>query len=84
MLVQQQYQEKVFKKCYELITCLLLGEQNSELLLKNHEFQPTSNSAFPESLIMVVVVDMNIIVMQTVNLTIIVDAVVIYICASQS
>ncbi|XP_027174605.1 uncharacterized protein LOC113774248 [Coffea eugenioides] len=49
MLLQQQYREKGFKKYSELIACLLLAEQNNELLLKNHESRPTGTSPFPEA-----------------------------------
>nr|XP_027075995.1 uncharacterized protein LOC113699840 [Coffea arabica] len=49
MLLQQQYREKGFKKYSELIACLLLAEQNNELLLKNHESRPTDASPFPEA-----------------------------------
>ncbi|XP_027096296.1 uncharacterized protein [Coffea arabica] len=45
----QQYKEKGFKKYSELIACLLLAEQNNELLLKNHESRPTIASPFPEA-----------------------------------
>nr|XP_027083424.1 uncharacterized protein LOC113705704 [Coffea arabica] len=48
MLLQQQYREKGFKKYSELIACLLLAEQNNELLLKN-ESRPTGASPFPEA-----------------------------------
>ncbi|XP_051115204.1 uncharacterized protein LOC127240527 [Andrographis paniculata] len=41
IVLQQQYREIGFQKYYELITCLLLAEQNNELLLKNHESRPT-------------------------------------------
>ena len=37
MLLQQQYREKGFKKYFELISCLLVAEQNNEFLMKNHE-----------------------------------------------
>ncbi|XP_027093777.1 uncharacterized protein [Coffea arabica] len=49
ILLQQQYREKGFKKYSELIACLLLAEQNNELLLKNHESRPTGASPFPEA-----------------------------------
>ncbi|XP_071912281.1 uncharacterized protein [Coffea arabica] len=49
MLLQQQYREKGFKKYSELTACLLLTEQNNELLLKNHESRPTGASPFPEA-----------------------------------
>ncbi|KAL0401514.1 UNVERIFIED_CONTAM: hypothetical protein Slati_4181300 [Sesamum latifolium] len=48
MLLQQQYCEKGFTKYFELITCLLVAEQNNELLLKNHESRPTGSAPFPE------------------------------------
>ncbi|XP_051142234.1 uncharacterized protein LOC127259133 [Andrographis paniculata] len=49
MVLQQQYRERGFKKYSELITCLLLAEQNNELLLKNHESRPTCANPFPEA-----------------------------------
>ncbi|XP_051128011.1 uncharacterized protein LOC127249310 [Andrographis paniculata] len=49
MVLQQQYREMGFQKYYELITCLLLAEQNNELLLKNHESRPTGANPFPEA-----------------------------------
>ncbi|KAL7608779.1 hypothetical protein Lser_V15G09947 [Lactuca serriola] len=48
MLLQQQYREKGFKKYCELISCLLVAEQNNELLMKNHQSRPTGSSPFPE------------------------------------
>ncbi|XP_020207825.1 uncharacterized protein LOC109792800 [Cajanus cajan] len=36
------------KKYVELVSCLLVAEQNNELLLKNHEAQPTGSAPFPE------------------------------------
>jgi hypothetical protein len=38
VLVQQQYQEKGFKKYSDLISYLLVAAQSNELLMKNHEF----------------------------------------------
>ena len=35
VLLQQQYQERKFTKYSELISCLIVAEQNNELLLKN-------------------------------------------------
>ncbi|XP_051136514.1 uncharacterized protein LOC127255164 [Andrographis paniculata] len=49
MVLQQQYRERGFQKHFELITCLLLAEQNNELLLINHESQPTGANPFPEA-----------------------------------
>ncbi|XP_051125143.1 uncharacterized protein LOC127247353 [Andrographis paniculata] len=48
MVLQQQYCERGFQKYSELITCLLLAEQNNELLLKNHESRPIGTNPFPE------------------------------------
>ena len=36
VLLQQQYRERRFTKYSELISCLLVAEQNNELLMKNH------------------------------------------------
>ncbi|XP_056690343.1 uncharacterized protein [Spinacia oleracea] len=41
IVLQTQYREKEFKKYSELIFCLLVVEQNNELLMKNHESRPT-------------------------------------------
>ena len=48
VLLQQQYQEKGFKKYSELISHLLVAEQNNDLLLKNHENRPTGSEPLPE------------------------------------
>lgn len=48
MLLQQQYRERGFKKYSELISCLLVAEQNNELLMKNHQSRPTGSAPFPE------------------------------------
>ncbi|KAK4388339.1 hypothetical protein Sango_2440500 [Sesamum angolense] len=48
MLLQQQYREKGFTKYFELISCLLVAEQNNELVLKNHKSRPTGSAPFPE------------------------------------
>jgi hypothetical protein len=48
IVLQQQYREKGFKKYSELISCLLVAEQNNELLMKNHETRPTGSTPFPE------------------------------------
>ena len=47
LLMQQQYREKGFKKYSQLISCLLVAEQNNELLMKNHEARPTGSVPFP-------------------------------------
>ncbi|KAK4259471.1 hypothetical protein QN277_005798 [Acacia crassicarpa] len=49
LLLQQQYREKGFKKYAELISCLLVAEQNNELLLLNHESRPSGSAPFPEA-----------------------------------
>ncbi|XP_050219814.1 uncharacterized protein LOC126670189 [Mercurialis annua] len=48
VVLQQQYREKGFKKYSELIYCLLVAEQNNELLMKNHAARPTNSAPFPE------------------------------------
>ena len=48
VLQQQQYQENRFTKYYELISCLLVVEQNNELLMRNHQSRPTRFESFPE------------------------------------
>jgi hypothetical protein len=48
MLLQQQYRERKFQKFTELIACLLVAEQNNELLLKNHQARPVGSTPFPE------------------------------------
>ena len=48
MLLQQQYRERGFTKYSELISILLLAEQNNELLMKNHQARPTGSTPFPE------------------------------------
>ncbi|XP_069148255.1 uncharacterized protein [Solanum lycopersicum] len=47
-LKMQQYREKGFKKYSELISHLLVAEQNNDLLLKNHENGPTGSEPLPE------------------------------------
>ena len=48
VLLQQQYREKGFKKYSELISHLLVAEQNNDLLLKNHGNRPTGSEPLPE------------------------------------
>ncbi|XP_040930070.1 uncharacterized protein [Gossypium hirsutum] len=43
-----QYREKGFKRYSELISCLLVADQNNELLMKNHGIRPTSSAPFTE------------------------------------
>jgi hypothetical protein len=49
VLLQQQYRECNFTRYSELISCLLVAEQNNELLMKNHQSRPTSSTPFPEA-----------------------------------
>ena len=49
IVLQQQYREKGFTKYSELISCLLVAEQNNDLLLKNHQSRPTGMAPFPEA-----------------------------------
>ncbi|KAI5330083.1 hypothetical protein L3X38_029480 [Prunus dulcis] len=44
----QDFKHSGFKKYSELVSCLLLAEQNNELLLKNHQSRPTGSSLLPE------------------------------------
>ena len=43
VLLQQQYLERRFTKYFELISCLLVVEQNNELLMRNHQSRPTGS-----------------------------------------
>ncbi|KAI5343662.1 hypothetical protein L3X38_011538 [Prunus dulcis] len=45
---RMQYRHSGFKKYSELVSCLLLAEQNNELLLKNHQSSPTGSAPLPE------------------------------------
>ncbi|GJS75880.1 uncharacterized protein Tco_0725761 [Tanacetum coccineum] len=49
LLLQQQYCERGFKKYCDLISCLLVAEQNNELLMKNHESRPTESAPLSEA-----------------------------------
>jgi hypothetical protein len=48
LLLQQQYRARQFKKYSELISCLMVAEQN-ELLLKNHNSRPTGSASINEA-----------------------------------
>ena len=48
VLMQQQYRERRFTKYSKLISCLLVAEQNNELLMKNHQSRPIGSEPFPE------------------------------------
>ena len=49
MLLRQQYRERRFTKYSELIACLLVAEQNNELLLKNHQSCLTGSISLPKA-----------------------------------
>ena len=48
VLLQQQYREHRFTEYSQLISCLLVAEQNNELLMKIHQSRPTGSEAFSE------------------------------------
>ena len=48
VLLQQQYRERRFTEYSQLISCLLVAEQNNELLMKNHQSRPTRSEVFLE------------------------------------
>ncbi|KAK9705209.1 hypothetical protein RND81_07G041000 [Saponaria officinalis] len=41
--------KEVLKNYSELTSCLLVAEQNNEILLKNHQSRPTGSDPFPEA-----------------------------------
>ena len=47
-LMQQQYRERRFTKYSKLISCLLVAEQNKELLIRNRHSRPIGSEPFPE------------------------------------
>ncbi|XP_050133096.1 uncharacterized protein LOC126609137 [Malus sylvestris] len=48
MLLQQQYRAQGFTEYNQLISALLVVEQNNELLMKNHQSRPTGSAPFPK------------------------------------
>ncbi|KAK9688838.1 hypothetical protein RND81_09G014600 [Saponaria officinalis] len=48
LLLSQQYRQRGFKRYSELVSCLLVAEQNNEILLKNHQSRPTGTDPFPK------------------------------------
>ncbi|XP_022019256.1 uncharacterized protein LOC110919291 [Helianthus annuus] len=48
IVLQQQYRERGFTIYSDLISCLLVAEQNNELQMKNHETRPVGTTPFPE------------------------------------
>ena len=49
VFLQHQYRECRFTKYLELISCLLVIEQNNELLLKNHQSRLIGSVSLPEA-----------------------------------
>ncbi|XP_068331573.1 uncharacterized protein [Pyrus communis] len=48
VLLQQKYRERGFTEYNQLISVLLVAEQNNELLMKNHQSRPTGFASFPK------------------------------------
>ncbi|KAK9740554.1 hypothetical protein RND81_03G044100 [Saponaria officinalis] len=48
LLLSQQYRQRGFKKYSELISCLLVAEQNNKILLKNHQSRTTGTEPLLE------------------------------------
>ncbi|XP_068319772.1 uncharacterized protein [Pyrus communis] len=48
VLLQQQYRARGYTEYNQLISVLLIAEQNNELLMKNHYSRPTGCAPFPE------------------------------------
>ncbi|KAK4394137.1 hypothetical protein Sango_1884500 [Sesamum angolense] len=49
LVLPLQYRERGFKNYSKLISCLLVAEENNQLLLNNHHTHPTSSKPFPEN-----------------------------------
>ncbi|KAJ0906149.1 hypothetical protein HanPSC8_Chr07g0302181 [Helianthus annuus] len=49
MLLSQQSKEHKSLKYFNLISCLLVAEQNKKLLLQNHQSRSAGASPFPEA-----------------------------------
>ncbi|KAK9666795.1 hypothetical protein RND81_14G211800 [Saponaria officinalis] len=49
LLLSQQYRQRGIKKYSELTSCLLVAEQNNEILLKNHQSRLTGSDPFPKA-----------------------------------
>ena len=49
LILMQQYRERKFEKYYDLLSCQLVVEQKSELILKNHNFHPIGSIAMLEA-----------------------------------
>ncbi|XP_070682539.1 uncharacterized protein [Malus domestica] len=48
VLLQQQYRVRGYTEYNQLISVLMVAEQNNELLMKNHNSRPTGSAPFPE------------------------------------
>lgn len=48
-VLQEQYRERNFKTYSSLITCLLLAEQNNQLLMRNNQLRPPGSTPIPDS-----------------------------------
>ncbi|XP_068314949.1 uncharacterized protein [Pyrus communis] len=48
VLLQQQYRARGYTEYNQLISVLLVAEQNNEHLMKNHHSRPTGSAPFPE------------------------------------
>ncbi|KAL0461119.1 UNVERIFIED_CONTAM: hypothetical protein Slati_0739100 [Sesamum latifolium] len=49
LVLQQEYRERGFKTYSELISCLLVAEENNQLLLNNHHTRPTGSKPLPKN-----------------------------------
>ncbi|KAL0339356.1 UNVERIFIED_CONTAM: hypothetical protein Sangu_1457700 [Sesamum angustifolium] len=49
LILQQQYRELGFKTYSELISCLLVAEENNQFLLNNHHTRSTGSKPLPEN-----------------------------------
>ena len=50
LVLMQQYRERRFTKYSELLSCLLVAEQNNELLMNMHGIRDSDTAPVPEAL----------------------------------
>ncbi|KAK6149849.1 hypothetical protein DH2020_017374 [Rehmannia glutinosa] len=50
VIPQQQYRQKGFTTYSQLISCLLVAEENNDLLMQNHQARPTGSAPLQHSL----------------------------------
>ena len=50
LVLMQQYRKRRFTKYSELLSCLLVAEQNNELLMKMHGIRDSGTTPAPEAL----------------------------------